>query len=131
MKKILLCTLFAFIAFAPNFSINEANAAVAKAFSMISGFKTWDDYPHSPAPASYTVNLTTGGTATMVVYGDPLDPDYITVDGYVMTVTSTNHSFDGMETIEEWIGTVNGAPMRYKARQIYNYLTLQGWYGSN
>ncbi|MGE7776461.1 hypothetical protein ACQKLP_17165 [Chitinophaga sp. NPDC101104] len=130
MKKILLCTLFCFIAFAPAFNISQANAAVAKVFSQVYGFKTWDDYPHSPAPASYTVALNTGGSATMIVYGNPLSPDYITVDGYPMTVTSTNHSFDGLETIEEWNGTVNGTPMRFKARQIYNYLTLQGWYGS-
>lgn len=130
MKKILLFTLFCFIAFLPKVNIAQANATVVKAFSQIYGFKTWNDYPHSPAPASYTVPLNSGGSATMIVYGDPLDPDYITVDGVVMTVTSTNHSFDGLETIEEWNGHVNGTPMRYKARQIYSYLTLSGWYGS-
>lgn len=131
MKKILFCTLFCFVAFLPKFNTAHANAKVAKAFSMISGFYTWSDYPHNPAPASYTVQLNNGGSATMVVYGDPLDPDYITVDGQVMTVTSTSHNFDGIETTEEWTGYVNGTPMRYKARQAYNYLNLYGWYGSN
>ncbi|WP_109700483.1 hypothetical protein [Chitinophaga deserti] len=130
MKKILLCTLFCFVAFLPEFNTAQGRAVTASSFSMIYGFKTWDDYPHVPAPASYTVALTSGGSATMVVYGDPLDPDYIMVDGVVMTVTSTSHSDVGGEIIEEWNGHVNGTPMRYKARQIYAFLTLSGWYGS-
>lgn len=130
MKKILLFSLFSFVALLSNLNTSKAYAHAAKAFTLIYGFHTWDDYPHVPAPASYTVVLDDGGYATMTVYGDPLDPDYITVNGSWMTVTSTNHSFDGQETIEEWIGHVNGTPMRYKCRQIYGYLTLQGWYGS-
>ncbi|WP_126246592.1 hypothetical protein [Chitinophaga rhizosphaerae] len=130
MKKILLFTLFSFIIFSPGINMSPSNAAEAKAFSYIYGFKSWDDYPHSPAPASYTVELNNGGTATMAVYGDPLDPDYIMVNGYYMDVTSSSHFYDGLETIEERHGTVLGTPIHYEARKIYNFLLIQGWYGS-
>lgn len=128
MKKILLCTLFCYIAFLPGFNTAQGHAVSARAFSMIYGFQTWS-YPVSPAPASYTVALNSGGSATMTVYGDPLDPDYILVDGYLMTVTETLEYGQG-EVVVEWIGHVNGTPMRYKARQVFSYLTLSGWYGS-